>query len=83
MDITRTSLAVLCGLIAVGGQAETKVTFYAPDITRIVKTKAGGEPMHLVKTITAKPQSVELKTRAVDGATRRVVYVGKEVNIKF
>ena len=83
MDITRTSLAMLCGLIAIGGQAETKVTFYAPDIARIVKTKDGGEPVHRVETVTAKPQSVEVKTRTVDGATRRVVYAGKEVNIKF
>ena len=83
MDITRTSLAVLCGLIAIGGQAETKVTFYAPDIARIVKTKDGGEPVHRVETVTAKPQSVEVKTRTVDGATRRVVYAGKEVKVKF
>ena len=83
MNMTRTALAVICGLLSIGGQAETKVTFYAPDIVRIVKTRDGGEPVHFVKTITAKPQSVELKTRAVDGATRRVVYAGKEVNIKF
>ena len=83
MNMTRTALAVIFGLLSIGGQAETKVTFYAPDIARIVKTKDGGEPVHLVKTVTAKPQSVEVKTRTVDGATRRVVYAGKEVNIKF
>ena len=83
MNMTRTALAVICGLLSIGGQAETKVTFYAPDIARIVKTKDGGEPVHLVKTVTAKPQDVEVKTRTVDGATRRVVYAGKEVNIKF
>lgn len=83
MNMTRTAQAVICGLLSIGGQAETKVTFYAPDIARIVKTKDGGEPVHRVETVTAKPQSVEVKTRTVDGATRRVVYAGKEVNIKF
>ena len=69
MNMTRTALAVICGLVALGGQAETKVTFVAPDIVRIVKTRDGGEPVHRVATVTAKPQDVAVATRTVDGAS--------------
>ena len=69
MNITRTSLAMLCGMLALCGQSETKVTFYAPNIARIVKTKDGGEALHRVETVIAKPQGVEVKKRTVDGAT--------------
>jgi len=55
MNITRTSMASLCALLALGLQAGTKVSFYAPDIVRVTKTKDGGEASHRFKTVVAKP----------------------------
>lgn len=47
--------------------AETKVTFVADDIVRIVKTPTGGDPVKRVPVVILKPTTVRLVERSADG----------------
>lgn len=50
------------------GKGNVSVTFFSPDIVRIVKT-AGGQPTRQSLVVTMKPQQVKVSERSVNGKT--------------